>query len=68
MTSAWYRGTADRPEADRPMDLPVPPSEQFVHPAGYLAEPGLVDAVNVALHLGQPLLLTGQPGTGLRLH
>ncbi len=33
-------------------------------PAGYLAEPGLRDAVNVALALGQPLLLTGEPGTG----
>ncbi|MFN0085905.1 MAG: AAA family ATPase [Blastocatellia bacterium] len=33
-------------------------------PAGYVAEPGLRDAVNVALALGQPLLLTGEPGTG----
>ena len=33
-------------------------------PAGYLAEKGLCDAVNVALTLGQPLLLTGEPGTG----
>jgi MoxR-like ATPase len=33
-------------------------------PAGYLAEEGLRDAVNVALALGQPLLLTGEPGTG----
>lgn len=33
-------------------------------PAGYLAEKGLRDAVNVALALGQPLLLTGEPGTG----
>ncbi|MEP6689633.1 MAG: MoxR family ATPase [Gemmatimonadaceae bacterium] len=33
-------------------------------PAGYLAEPGLSDAVNVAIALGQPLLLTGEPGTG----
>lgn len=33
-------------------------------PAGYLAEKGLRDAVNVALTLGQPLLLTGEPGTG----
>lgn len=34
------------------------------HPAGYLADPGLVDAVNTALVLGKPLLLTGRPGTG----
>ncbi len=30
----------------------------------YLPEPGLVDAVNAALLLGQPLLLTGEAGTG----
>ena len=33
-------------------------------PAGYLPDPGLTDAVNVALMLRQPLLLTGEPGTG----
>jgi MoxR-like ATPase len=33
-------------------------------PSGYFPEPGLRDAVNVALALGQPLLLTGDPGTG----
>jgi MoxR-like ATPase len=30
----------------------------------YVADAGLVDAINVALLLGQPLLLTGEPGTG----
>jgi MoxR-like ATPase len=34
------------------------------HPSGYLPDPGLVDAVNVALLLGKPMLLTGDPGTG----
>jgi len=33
-------------------------------PSGYLADPGLVDTVNVALILRQPLLVTGEPGTG----
>lgn len=33
-------------------------------PTGYLAEDGLRDAVNVAISLGQPLLVTGEPGTG----
>jgi MoxR-like ATPase len=37
---------------------------RYAHPSGYRADPGLIDAVNVALQLGQPLLLTGQPGTG----
>jgi ABC-type phosphonate transport system ATPase subunit len=32
--------------------------------SGYLPDAGLVDAVNVALLLGQPLLVTGEPGTG----
>lgn len=30
----------------------------------YMPPPGLQSAVNVALTLGQPLLLTGEPGTG----
>lgn len=33
-------------------------------PEDYIAEPGLVNAVNVALLLGKPVLLTGEPGTG----
>jgi len=33
-------------------------------PRGYLPDVGLVDAVNVALALGHPLLVTGEPGTG----
>lgn len=33
-------------------------------PAGYVALPALRDAVNVAMLLGMPLLLTGDPGTG----
>ena len=31
---------------------------------GYLPEIGLISAVNVAVMLGQPLLVTGEPGTG----
>jgi MoxR-like ATPase len=44
----------------------VPGSRQAeqTKPEGYLPDAGLVDAVNVALLLGQPLLLTGEPGTG----
>jgi MoxR-like ATPase len=33
-------------------------------PSGYLPDQNLVEAVNVALTLGKPLLLTGDPGTG----
>lgn len=34
------------------------------HPSGYIAHPDVVAAVNTALLLGKPLLLTGNPGTG----
>jgi MoxR-like ATPase len=33
-------------------------------PKGYLPAPNLVTAVNAAMLLGQPLLLSGEPGTG----
>ena len=39
-------------------------SEDLDHPRHYVAEDGLRNAVNVALALGQPLLVTGEPGTG----
>jgi MoxR-like ATPase len=38
--------------------------EDFQHPKNYIAVEGLRNAVNVALALGQPLLVTGEPGTG----
>ena len=47
--------------------LEAPSYEKLIDrddPAGYVAEQGLRDAVNVALVLGQPLLVTGEPGTG----
>jgi MoxR-like ATPase len=39
-------------------------SEDLDHPRHYVAEDGLRNAVNVAVALGQPLLVTGEPGTG----
>src|SRR5450755_2311802 len=47
--------------------LTLPPyhkDEALDDPRHYLADKPLRDAVNVALTLGQPLLLTGEPGTG----
>lgn len=47
--------------------LHLPPFEKLTtldDPAFYVADKGLRDAVNVALALGQPLLVTGEPGTG----
>jgi MoxR-like ATPase len=39
-------------------------NEKLNNPEFYVPSQALVDAVNVALMLGQPLLLTGEPGTG----
>ncbi|MGC2235764.1 MAG: AAA family ATPase, partial [Pyrinomonadaceae bacterium] len=36
----------------------------FDDPKSYIAKESLSDAVSVALYLGQPLLITGEPGTG----
>lgn len=44
--------------------LPQPLSLQLRQPGRYLVDDGLRDACNVSLLLGQPLLITGEPGTG----
>src|SRR5215213_9829512 len=63
MKFPFYTGSATAARVD-PVDLPSSSRARLTAPEGYWADPGLVDAVNVALLLGQPLLLTGQPGTG----
>lgn len=44
----------------------VPPPHRFkmMNPEKYIPDTDLIAACNVALLLGQPLLLTGEPGTG----
>lgn len=50
---------------DKKLGLPdFKKTEEFDDPGLYTAAKPLRDAVNVALALGQPLLLTGEPGTG----
>lgn len=44
--------------------LPIPNRNRLLKPENYIADSGLRDACNVALLLGQPLMLTGEPGTG----
>lgn len=63
MPHSLYTGEA-RNRPDVPAPPPATSRERRAHPAGYRPDPGLIDAVNVALLLGQPLLLTGEPGTG----
>jgi MoxR-like ATPase len=61
---SFYTGDPTRKRDGRSVELPVPNRTKQTNPAGYRADRGLIDAVNVALLLGQPLLLTGEPGTG----
>jgi len=44
--------------------LDEPPRGRESRPEHYFPDPGLVDAIRVALLLRKPLLLTGSPGTG----
>jgi MoxR-like ATPase len=46
--------------------LPVPPDElrRRLDEVGYLVDAGLATALSLALALGQPLLLEGEPGVG----
>lgn len=48
----------------QPLQLPPIDPVGDTDPSGYVPHPELVEAVNVALALGMPLLLTGEPGTG----
>src|SRR5262245_52754184 len=64
MAFPFYTGERLKRRHNAPAQLPGSRRARQTDPAGYLPDPGLVDAVNVALLLGQPLLLTGEPGTG----
>ena len=64
MTFPYYTGKGNNRRFDGAAKLPGSRRAAQTDPAGYKADRGLIDAVNVALLLGQPLLLTGEPGTG----
>lgn len=63
MKFPFYMGDGKR-SREEPAILPVSRRSQMLKPEHYQADQGLIDACNVALLLGQPLLLTGEPGTG----
>lgn len=64
MEFPFYTGRRDEPIADGHTQLPPSRRAEQTAPEGYIPDDGLRDAVNVALLLNQPLLLTGEPGTG----
>jgi MoxR-like ATPase len=61
-SSEWT--TVPRDDPTQPVVLPPPVTERYRAPQGYDPSPDLIAAINVALLLGQPLLLTGEPGCG----
>lgn len=60
----FYNSNNDFPELGNKIELGQPLTSSFASPSEYIPDKGLVAAVNTALILGQPLLLTGEPGTG----
>lgn len=64
MSFPYYTGNPENRHAGAALDIPGRSRTRQTDPAGYKADQGLIDAVNVALLLGQPLLITGEPGTG----
>ncbi len=65
--SIFFKGQPGKQLNEGKPDIPLPIRHNLDDPAGYFADPALTDAVDVALILGQPLLLTGEPGTGKTL-
>ena len=63
MPFPFITGKATEPPS-QPVELPQPSKAKQIDPSGYLMDQPLVDAINVALLLSQPLLITGEPGTG----
>ncbi|MBD2346206.1 AAA family ATPase [Anabaena subtropica] len=59
-----YEGNGNPQQSSLPVNLSTSPRSQLLKPENYIADSGLQDACNVALLLGQPLLITGEPGTG----
>ncbi len=64
MLKQYYTGEPQNSRSAEPKILPKSNRKKRDDPAGYRADPGLVEAANVALILGKPLLLTGDPGVG----
>jgi MoxR-like ATPase len=58
----YFRGDGVR--RSTPPTLPPSVSTELEHPSGYRATPPVKAAVNVAINLGLPLLITGDPGVG----
>lgn len=59
-----FHGRGEQAHVDAWRDLPLVDPDAARRPEQYVASADLAAAVNVALTLGMPLLLTGEPGSG----
>lgn len=64
MPFPYYIQERKKPEDEVPSGLNIKRQGKMHDASGYRPGKDLTNAVNVALLLGQPLLLTGEPGTG----
>ena len=64
MAEWWLSADPNQQREDRWRRLPYPAVTRLYGPEHYLPDAGLIEAINTALLLGQPLLLTGEPGCG----
>jgi MoxR-like ATPase len=65
MTRYYQPGSRGKhTDAARPVEIPLLQFIGRIDPASYQPDEALIDAVNVSLVLGLPLLVTGEPGTG----
>ena len=49
---------------DEPITIPALSFDEDTNAENYIADDGLKTAINLALLMGKPLLITGEPGTG----
>lgn len=64
MNFPFYQGDGHRQRPETAVQLPLAQRSKLLKAEHYISDSGLRDACNVALLLGQPLLLSGEPGTG----
>lgn len=64
MIASLYSGKGKKPPKKDGFALPATNYSELTNPELYLADDKVADAVNVALLLGRPLLVNGEPGTG----
>jgi len=64
MPYPYYKGHGKQQKQDGYKDLPFPRRDIQNRPENYYSSDSLAKAVNVSLLLGQPLLVTGDPGSG----